>query len=187
MSYSQWASRIRVPAGFLFAAVYLIAAEPRPQILLIGGGVAMIGLFVRAYAAGVIEKNARLAVSGPYAHTRNPLYLGSGIAALGLSIAAGSWWLVVLAATFFVAVYLPVIRREQIRMEELFGLKYKEYSAAVPLLLPRFTAWRSSPTIPTTINRFTWRRYWSNHEYRAAGAFIIITGFLVFKMFWLAK
>ncbi|HUR45961.1 MAG TPA: isoprenylcysteine carboxylmethyltransferase family protein [Candidatus Saccharimonadales bacterium] len=184
MSYSRWASRIRVPAGFLFAAVYLIAAEPRPRILLIGCGVAMIGLLVRAYAAGVIEKNARLAVSGPYAHTRNPLYLGTAIAALGLSIAAGKLWLFVFAAAFFVAVYLPVIRREQVRLEELFGIEYKEYSAVVPLLLPRFTAWQSPLSIT---NRFTWRRYRSNHEYRAAGAFIFITGFLICKMLWSAK
>src|SRR5689334_6463908 len=121
MNYSQWVSRIRVPAGFLFAAIYLIAAEPSPRILFIGCAVALIGLMIRAYAAGVIEKNARLAVSGPYAYTRNPLYLGSAIAALGISIASGKWWLFVLAAAFFGSVYMPVIRREQVRMRELFG------------------------------------------------------------------
>jgi protein-S-isoprenylcysteine O-methyltransferase Ste14 len=183
MNYPQWASRIRVPAGFLVAAIYLIAAEPRPETLLIGCSVASIGLIVRASAAGIIDKNARLAVNGPYAHTRNPLYLGSEIAALGLSIAAGKWWLLLLQAAFFAAVYIPVMQREQARMMELFGGQYKEYSAAVPLLLPRLTAWQQSPAS----NKFSWQRYWRNHEYRAASAFIIITGILIAKMLWLRQ
>jgi protein-S-isoprenylcysteine O-methyltransferase Ste14 len=183
MNYPQLASRIRVPAGFLVAAIYLIAAEPRPRTLLIGCSVASIGLIVRTFAAGIIDKNTRLAVNGPYAHTRNPLYLGSVIAALGLSIAAGKWWLLLLQAVFFAAVYIPVMHREQARMIELFDGQYKEYSAAVPLLLPRLTAWRQT----SATNKFTWQRYWSNHEYRAASAFIIITSILIAKMLWLRQ
>ena len=145
---------------------------------------ALAGLAVRAWAAGVIEKNTRLAVSGPYAYTRNPLYLGSTIASVGFAIAAGKWWLLVMMAVFFAAVYVPVIRREQAHLTELFGPDYAAYVAAVPLLLPRLTPWR--PT-GTTANRFSWQRYWKNHEYRAAVAFALIIIFLAAKMVWLAR
>jgi protein-S-isoprenylcysteine O-methyltransferase Ste14 len=183
-NYSQWASRIRVPAGFVIAAIYLLAAQPAPASLLTGVCVALAGLGVRAWAAGVIEKNARLAVSGPYAHTRNPLYLGSAIAALGFSIAAGKWWLLVLLGVFFAAVYIPVMRREQARMQELFGTEYAAYAAAVPLLLPRLTAWQPAGA---SANTFTWQRYLKNHEYRAATAFGLIIVFLLAKLFWLGR
>lgn len=181
-NYSQWASRVRVPAGFLIAAIYLIGAEPQLPTLAAGCLIALSGLAIRAWAAGVIEKNARLAVSGPYAHTRNPLYLGSAVAALGFSVAAGKWWLLALVVGFFLAVYLPVMQRERGRMEELFGAEYAAYSSAVPLLLPRLSPWRPAGGVA---NSFSWQRYQKNHEYRAAGAFAVITVFLVAKMIWL--
>ena len=78
MTYEQVARRLRLPLGFILAALYL-AFGPRPSPLTLGVGVAMalIGLTIRAWAAGHIVKNDRLATTGPYAHTRNPLYFGS--------------------------------------------------------------------------------------------------------------
>lgn len=180
--YSQWVSRIRVPAGFLFAAIYLIAAEPRPRRLILGCVLALAGLALRASSAGVLEKNRRLAVTGPYAHTRNPLYLGSAIAALGFSIAAGVWWLFLLLAIFFAAVYVPVMRSEEARLHGLFPAEYAAYARAVPLLVPRLTPWtpRDRSAAP-----FSWQRYWSNHEYRAAAAFALITAALAAKLWWM--
>jgi hypothetical protein len=182
VEYSQWASRIRVPAGFAIAAIYLIAAQPTPRSMRVGVAVALAGLAIRAAAAGVIEKNARLAVAGPYAYTRNPLYLGSAVAALGFSIAAAKWWLLALVAGFFSAVYIPVMQRERGRMEELFGADYAAYAAKVPLLLPRLTPWRPAGQEP---RGFRWERYWKNHEYRAGAAFVLIVALLIGKMIWL--
>ena len=78
--------RFRVPLGFLFAAIFLIFAKPELLTLFMGGAIAVVGLLVRAWAAGHIRKNQTLAVSGPYAHTRNPLYLGSFILGVGFTI-----------------------------------------------------------------------------------------------------
>ena len=180
--YSQWVARIRVPAGFLFAAVYLLAAEPRPRSMIVGCAVALVGLALRAASAGVLEKNRRLAVAGPYAHTRNPLYLGSAIAALGFSIAAGVGWLFLLLAIFFVAVYVPVMRSEATRLQELFPAEYAAYAQAVPLLVPRLTPWKPRDNDAAS---FTWQRYWGNHEYRAAAAFALITAVLAAKLWWM--
>ena len=84
-----WIQRWRVPLGFLFAAVFMILAKPTPRALLIGAGVSVLGLAIRAWAAGHIRKNAELAISGPYAFTRNPLYLGSFLLGLGFTFASG--------------------------------------------------------------------------------------------------
>ena len=85
-----WGQRWRVPLGFACAAVFIVLARPTRLSLAAGGGVALVGLALRAWASGHIRKNDRLAVSGPYAHTRNPLYLGSFILGLGFTVAAAS-------------------------------------------------------------------------------------------------
>jgi protein-S-isoprenylcysteine O-methyltransferase Ste14 len=181
VSYSQWASRIRIPSGFVFGVLFLATAEPRPETLVAGCAVAALGLALRAAAAGVIEKNKRLAISGPYAYTRNPLYLGSAIITLGFSLASGNWWFAALLMGFFAAVYVPVMRSEEARLRQLFGEQYAAYAENVPLLIPRATPWRpaGAERVP-----FEWRRYLSNHEYRAGEAFVLITLILLAKLLW---
>src|SRR5436305_13636687 len=106
-SWSKIARRIRVPLGFVFAAAYIWLARPTCVSIVIGSSVAFIGLCIRALASGHVEKNEVLATSGSYAHTRNPLYLGSIILAVGFLIAARSWWLPLIPAAMMVAIYVP--------------------------------------------------------------------------------
>ena len=88
-----WVQRWRVPLGFVCAGLFVVLARPDRRSLFVGGAVALVGLGIRAWASGHIRKNARLAVSGPYAHTRNPLYLGSFVMGVGFTVAAsGRWW-----------------------------------------------------------------------------------------------
>src|SRR5437764_11942650 len=89
----RFLQRLRVPLGFLFAIIFIVFARPTVLSLLIGGGFALVGLAIRAWASGHIRKAKLLAVSGPYAYTRNPLYVGSFILGVGFTIAAGAWWL----------------------------------------------------------------------------------------------
>jgi protein-S-isoprenylcysteine O-methyltransferase Ste14 len=137
--------RWRVPLGFLVAALFILLARPRAATLAIGGAVAVCGLLVRAWASGHIRKNDALATSGPYAYTRNPLYLGTFILGLGFTIAAaGNWWLLYIVlggmfAALFLGIYLPVMRVEALTLAQLFGEDYKRYAASVPLLFPRLT------------------------------------------------
>ena len=160
--------RWRVPLGFLCAGVFLLLARPRPLTLAVGGAVALVGLSIRAWAAGHIRKNAELAVSGPYAHTRNPLYLGSMVMGLGFTVAAaGTWWLFVLFAGLFAAlflgIYLPVMRVEAQTLAAKFGGEFESYARAVPLFLPRLTAYRGAHE--TEFDAGLYLRY---REYRAA-------------------
>ncbi|MGH9903121.1 MAG: methyltransferase family protein, partial [Pyrinomonadaceae bacterium] len=161
-----WVQRWRVPMGFLCGAIFIALARPAPAPLAIGGGVALLGLLLRAWAAGHIRKNAALAVSGPYAHTRNPLYFGSFFLGLGFTVAAGRPLLLGgLFAALFLGIYLPVMRVEAATLTELFGDSYERYAAAVPLFFPRLTPYKVSGGV-TGGARFDARLYIRYREYR---------------------
>ena len=98
-SWSAIARRIRVPLGFVFAMLYFWLAKPTVKSILIGAALMIPGLVIRALASGQLQKNEQLATAGPYAYTRNPLYLGSLILAIGFALASRSWWIV--AGIFF--------------------------------------------------------------------------------------
>src|ERR1700712_258296 len=101
--------RIRVPLGFVFAAVFLWRARPTLLSLALSLILVIPGLWLRGFAAGYVKKNAELTQTGPYAHTRNPLYLGSMMAAFGFAFASRQWYLVVLLAVLFLVIYGPVL------------------------------------------------------------------------------
>src|SRR6476469_7527391 len=122
-----WIQRWRVPLGFLCGAAFIFLARPTPKVLAIGASVSLLGLAIRAWAAGHIRKNAELATSGPYAFTRNPLYLGSFFLGLGFTVASGRWELALLFAALFLGIYFPVMGVEASTMAELFGQQYEAY------------------------------------------------------------
>ena len=112
-SWSRIARRIRVPSGFVFAAFYLWRARPSWRCIAAGGAIVVIGLALRAYASGYVRKASELTTTGPYAYTRNPLYLGSLIIAAGFAVAARSLAIALVAAAIFLAIYLPVMQFEE--------------------------------------------------------------------------
>jgi protein-S-isoprenylcysteine O-methyltransferase Ste14 len=170
---------MRVPLGFLFGIIFLIFARPELMTLTIGGAIALIGLLIRAWASGHIRKNQNLAVSGPYAYTRNPLYLGSFILGLGFVIASGVWWLSLIFVALFLGIYLPVMHVEAGDLTRLFGLEYEEYARKVPLFLPRITAYKA-------INeKFDINLYMRYREYRAALGLIFAWSILLVKAIFL--
>lgn len=169
---------MRVPLGFLFGAVFLVFARPEFTTLIGGGIVALVGVLIRAWASGHIRKNQNLAVSGPYAFTRNPLYLGSFILGVGFTIASGVWWLALLFIALFLGIYLPVMRVEANDLIELFGENYKEYARRVPLFFPRATAYKSSA------EKFDMDLYLRYREYRAALGLVFAWSILAVKAFF---
>src|ERR671927_903861 len=121
-----WIQRWRVPLGFLCGAAFIFFARPTPKALAIGASVSLVGLALRAWSAGHIRKNAQLATSGPYAYTRNPLYLGSFLLGVGFTIASGQFWLAIPFAALFLGIYFPVMRVEAADLARLFGEDYKK-------------------------------------------------------------
>jgi protein-S-isoprenylcysteine O-methyltransferase Ste14 len=179
-SWSKIARRIRVPLGFVFAAAYIWLARPTLVSIVIGSCVAAAGLCIRALASGHVEKNEVLATSGPYAHTRNPLYLGSIILAIGFLIAARSWWLHLIAAVIVVVIYVPVIRSEEAFLRQRFP-EFEDYAAQVPRLFPRLRAYQRRP------GSFSWHLYWKHREYNAALGAGLMIAVLIAKAMWFRK
>ena len=173
-----WIQRWRVPLGFLCGAIFVLFARPRPLTLAIGGVVALLGLILRAWAAGHIRKNAELAVSGPYAYTRNPLYLGSFLLGIGFTVASGQPLLGLLFAALFLGIYLPVMRVEAATLAGLFGEDYGRYAGAVPLFFPRFFPYRDERGTDVKFDASLYLRY---REYRAALGLVVAWSLLALK------
>ena len=175
MTWSRIARRIRVPLGFVLAAVYIYLAKPSWLSLAVGAVVAFIGVSIRAAASGHVKKNTELTKTGPYAYVRNPLYVGSIVIATGFAIAAMSTWIVVILALMFVLIYVPVIRSEEAFLRGTFA-DFDEYCRKVPRLVPRFTrAYEGTGS-------FSRELYLKHREYNALVGTAAMLAALVIKM-----
>jgi len=170
-----------VPLGFLSAALFVLLAKPRPDTLIIGAAVSLLGLGLRAWASGHIRKNDDLTTSGPYAHTRNPLYLGSFLLGLGFTIASARWILALVFAALFLSIYLPVMRVEASTLAEIFEGNYQDYANRVPLFFPQFARYQDDRNKATHFDAQLYLRY---REYRAALGLLIAWGLLAFKAYY---
>jgi len=174
--YADFVARLRVPSGFLIVVVFAWLSHPTARSLEIGVPVSVVGLALRSWAAGCLAKNQQLSTGGPYAYTRNPLYIGTLIVALGLVIASRNWTLAAFFAVVFLFVYLPVIQLEEQHLRELFP-EYSRYAGQVPALFPRLT-----PAAPKSAHPFRTDLYLRNKEYQAALGFIAGMLFLLWKL-----
>ncbi len=190
-----------MPLGFLFAVLFLMLSRPSPKPAGAGFLVALLGLAIRVWAAGCIEKSREIEVSGPYRYTRNPLYLGSFVLGLGTCIAAANVWLVLIFAALFWGIYGPVMKREEEEMQKLFPERFPEYRRAVPLFIPRMTKCNSLPVRslelspegegraiepeirnPRPETRFRWSRALRNREYNAVLGFLGVVAWICFRL-----
>jgi protein-S-isoprenylcysteine O-methyltransferase Ste14 len=169
-------ARWRVRLGYLLAIVVIFLARPTFHSILLGAAVGLLGLIVRAYAAGYLHKQEVLTVTGPYARTRNPLYFGSSLLALGAALAMNSWIAAALLLLYFALVYSVVMRREERELRAKHGAAFNSYAAAVPLFFPNFSVSRPQ-ALPAT--RFSWSQYKKNHEQQAALGFLLLLLLLV--------
>jgi protein-S-isoprenylcysteine O-methyltransferase Ste14 len=176
--WSRVARRIRVPLGFVFAVLYFWLARPSWRFLAIGAIVILPGLLIRAAASGHVRKNEALATSGPYAYTRNPLYFGSLLMGAGFAVAARSWWVGVVLVVMFFAIYLPVIRDEEVFLRQKFP-EFEEYARRVPRMLPKI---RPGSRQLESDDGFSFDLYLKHREYNALlGALAMVAG-LIAKM-----
>jgi len=179
-SWQKFARRARVPLGFVVAAVFLVFAKPTWPTLAWGLVLVLPGLWLRGYAAGYVKKNAELTRTGPYAYTRNPLYLGSMGIAFGIAIAAGRWSLGILLAVMFLAIYVPTILSEETFLRSTFT-EFNEYARRVPRLLPRLTPARFDSSNAGG-GRFSPQRYLHHREYNAGMGAAAIYAALILRM-----
>jgi protein-S-isoprenylcysteine O-methyltransferase Ste14 len=161
-------SRLRVPLGYAVFALVILLARPRLESVAAGIALAALGEGLRIWASGHIEKTERLATGGPYAHTRNPLYVGSALLALGVAAASASPHVALAVAAYFGALYPAVIREESAFLARRFPGEYTAWAREVPAFLPRLR-----PAGPRA-TRFDWRRVRANREWRTAAALPVV-------------
>ena len=149
---AAWLARRRVPIGFVCAAIALWLAQPTMRSVAWGAAVALAGELLRVWAAGHLEKGREVTVSGPYAFTRHPLYIGSSIIGAGVSIASASAVVAILTAVYLAVTLSAAITTEERHLTEKFGNSYPDYRDG-----------RAS----TTGRRFSVERVMRNREYRA--------------------
>ena len=168
---ASFVARWRVRLGYLIAIIVLLLARPNPRSVAIGAAIGLIGLWIRAYAAGYLQKQEVLAVTGPYAHTRNPLYFGSFILCIGAAVAMWSWVSGALLLIYFALVYAVVMRREEGELRLQHPESFDRYAQAVPLFFPRLTP---APLNGERAGAFSFARYKKNHEHEAAIGFVVL-------------
>jgi protein-S-isoprenylcysteine O-methyltransferase Ste14 len=180
--WQRFARRARVPLGFVVAAVFLVFSNPTTATLAWSLLLVLPGLWLRGYAAGYVKKNAELTRTGPYAYTRNPLYLGSMGIAFGFAVASGRWWLGLLLAVMFLAIYVPTILSEETFLRGAFA-GFDEYAKRVPRLLPRLTAAKFEGQ-DVGLGRFDRERYRHHREYNASMGAAAIYAALALRMWF---
>lgn len=177
-AWAMIARRIRVPLGFAFAVIYLWLARPAWWSIVAGSAIALPGLWLRGFASGHVRKNRELTTSGPYAYTRNPLYLGSIIIAGAFALAARDLWIALAIAVIFVAIYFPVILAEEAHLRGAFP-EFTSYSQQVPRLLPRLSA-NADPASAA----FSRELYLQHREYNATLGAAAMMLALAAKILW---
>jgi protein-S-isoprenylcysteine O-methyltransferase Ste14 len=179
LTWGRIARRIRVPLGFVFAALYVWLARPTWMSIAAGAVIAAVGVWIRAMASGHVKKNEQLTTTGPYAYTRNPLYLGSIVIAIGFAVAALSVWIGVILVVMFVAIYVPVIRGEEGFLRGTFP-EYDDYARRVPRLFPSL----SSTANPG--GGFSRELYLQHREYNATIGAAVVLLTLIGKLIFLS-
>ena len=176
------AKRVRVPLGFLFAGIYFWLARPTVHSLLASLVLIIPGIALRAYASGYVKKNAELTTTGPYAYTRNPLYLGSMLIAFGFAAASRSVGIFIALAVLFALIYWPTIQGEEKYLRAHFST-FDAYAQRVPRLLPlRFL--RVKKESRQTPGSFSWALYLQHREYNSVLGSSILFLALIARMIW---
>jgi hypothetical protein len=190
--WQRVARRIRVPLGFVVAALYVFELWRRaPEASAIAWSLALVlpGLWLRGYAAGYVKKNRELTQTGPYAHTRNPLYLGSILIAAGFAVALLSWTVAIALAVMFLLIYVPVIASEERFLRVTFP-DFDGYCQRVPRLIPRLSAalvpvqsaLDGGDRTEVTFGNFSFALYLRHREYNSAiGATLLYLSLLFLR------
>lgn len=175
----QVGSRLRTRSAWLIAIPFFVFAGPTRTSLAAGVFLSFVGLALRGWSAGTIQKGEILTVTGPYAYVRNPLYVGSFLIGAGLAVAGGSLLWLLLFLLFFVALYGPTVSAEAARLTERFGHVYVEYAAQVPAFVPRLTPFQAASGGGMG---FRWSQYERNREWEALVGVVAAYAALSLKM-----
>lgn len=184
--FIQGKTRIVLAWAFALLVGYFAREYPVwPGIL-----VCFIGATLRFWASGYLRKDSRPAVGGPYAHTRNPLYLGTWLMAIGVAWAIQTYLLMLAVSILYAALYHYIILDEETKLRRIFGEPYLKYIAAVPRFF--FRPWPAPRATRLEINpdpahlRYDWQLSMKNKAYEAYASFAGLIGFVTLAA-WIWK
>lgn len=104
---------------------------------LIAAGTCIVVRSLQAAGSTDIDSPDRLVTTGPYALSRNPMYVGWTLLQLGLGVASGRAWILAALPGVTALVQREILREER-ALSEKFGDEYGRYRATVPRYLPRW-------------------------------------------------
>lgn len=180
--WRRWAAHNRVRVTIILGLAYVAFSRPYWTGVAVGTALIIIGQALRFWGAGYLEKNQRLARGGPYRFVRHPLYAGSFLMGLGLSVSVAHpvWW-TLLYLLLFLGFFVPAIHVEELRLQSIFGAEYQDFMVEVPALMPRLSS-RSSPPARPSASAFLWRRVLGNREGRSVVAMAALVGMQAAKI-----
>ena len=159
---------LRFAPFYLLGVALVISSDVSWPALIVGSLPVIAGLGLRSWGAGHLVKNARFTVTGPYAHLRHPLYLGTILVGVGFSLSLGGWVglaaLAIVVPWFFLSYFPRKERVESNRLEELYGDEYTLYRSQVPPLLPRLQAWRPAGVLGAGVDGRWHAEYWDENN-----------------------
>lgn len=152
--YTQLVGRMRYTRWFIIALapLILVTASKWPENSLMhemmewGGHILVVaGVMIRVFASLYVggRKNNELITDGPFSIVRNPLYVGSFLAMVGLGLLTGSLLITLLLVLAFVFCYAVTVPREELYLSRKFGERYTHYMQRVPRWLPKFSLWQN--------------------------------------------
>ena len=174
--------KLRLKAVWLIVIPFFFFSRPTVGLVASGAVLAAVGLWIRGWSAGTIDKDEELTTSGPYAFTRNPLYVGSLVIGIGVSLAGGHWVWPTVFLLFYAGMYGRTMAHEEARLRELFGDRYLDYATHVPGFLPRATPYRTGASGGGS--GFRWSQYTRNREWEASLGALVAFGILLSKSLW---
>lgn len=169
-------SRNRIAVSLLWGGAFWFFSKPTLFSIAAGFPLVVLGEAIRTWSSGHIRKNQELAVTGPYALTRNPLYLGNGVMGLGFALMARSGWLLLLFVLCFTLIYRFTIRREEEKLSAMFGPQFALYAESVPRFFPRLSAWRQAETA------FDWGLVLKHREHRTWLGIVVVLALMIVRM-----
>jgi protein-S-isoprenylcysteine O-methyltransferase Ste14 len=139
--------RFRQFIGIVFLIVLAVIGQPTTALpVYVGAALAIFGIAVRLWASGHVKKDKVLAMSGPYAYVRHPLYVGNHLITFGFCLASGLWWSFVVAIALSLYFYPQTIRHEDSLLARLFPGQWESWNKETRALIPRLTPYRSGQT-----------------------------------------
>lgn len=128
----------------------LVAGQATPATILGGTPFLLLGIALHLWAKGCLHQEREVTNGGPYRFVRHPFYVANAFLDFGIALMSGWWVLQIVLPFWWLAIYVPTMRREEAAMIALFGDDYRAYRRRVPLLIPY------RRPLPNPTSRFSW-------------------------------